>query len=331
MPYLILDELSKKDIVKVINFQFLFFLSAGAYVVFHMVTEPKAIHELVWIYDNRNRLVGLTGYGINLEGKIEMLPGSTSVSMGVYVAFVFLIFLAQYHFYGGKWNLVKVLVLVALEFIVYSRSGLLVMTIGFLYYFFLNAKPATILRFTGAGILLIAVLFFFNLEEKVTQAGSINKLFTMKVVDDPRYRMLQSALEHIAENPQVLLLGGGYGEKYTFLTVGYTQLEGLLPTTLISSGVFAVLLICFHFFAIWYYARREYFRVKNEFSPFLYAFRLFVPGWALTALIAGNTFQTDFYFPIIYFVFIASYYLSKNSDKQDNLTADYDSKEYRVL
>lgn len=328
MPYVLLNKLSERDILKVVNAQLLFFLAAGGYVIFYMITDPKPIHVYMWDYNNKNRLVGLTGYGIDLNGNIEMLTGSTSVSMGVYIAFIFLIFLSLYHFNGGKWNLIKVLVLFVLEFLVYSRSGLLVMAIGLLYYFFLNTKPATILKVAAGVTLVIATIVFFNLGQTLTQTGSISKLFNMSVTEDPRYRMLETAANHIVAHPQVLFLGAGFGEKYTFETVGYTQLEGLLPTTLISSGIFAVAALCAHFFIIWYYARSEYFRTENEYSVFLYAIRLFVPGWALTALISGNTFQTDFYFPIIYFILITSYYLSKRSTVQEHQNMSHDQKEY---
>ena len=326
-PYFLLNKVSERDILKVLNWQFIFFLTAGAYVVYNMITDPKPIHYYVWEYSNENRLIGLTGYGIDLTGKIAMLQGSTSVAMGVYIAFVFLMFLSIYHFYGGRRNLAKVCILIVLEFLVYSRSGLLVMGTGLLYYFAINAKPATILKVAGATCLIVVTVIFFNLGEKITQAGSLNKLFSMSVTQDPRYRMAEAAYNHMSENPQVLFLGGGYGEKYTKETIGYTQLEGLLPTTLISSGVFAVLILCLHFFIVWYYSRNEYFRRQNEYSVFLYGMRLFVPGWALTALIAGNTFQTDFYFPVIYFVFVTSYYLSKKSSIEEKSLA-YDSKKY---
>ncbi len=327
-PYFLINKLSERDILKVLNWQFIFFLTAGAYVVYNMITDPKPTYEYLWVYTNRNRLIGLTGYGIDLSGNIEILPGSTSVAMGVYIAFVFLIFLSVYHFHRGKWNLIKVCILVVLEFLVYSRSGLLVMAIGLLYYFLINAKPATILKVAGATLLITVAVVFFKLGKSITQAGSMYKIFTMSVVQDPRYRMAEAAYDHIAENPYVLLLGGGYGEKYLKETIGYTQLEGLLPTTLISSGIFAVLILCLHFFILWYYARFEYFRRQNKYSVFLYGIRLFVPGWAVTALISGNTFQTDFYFPVIYFIFITSYYLSKKTSIEETSLAPDDSKKY---
>lgn len=330
-PYLILNKLTEADIAKVVKAQFIFFLCAGAYVFFHMITEPKTIHDLLWDYTNKNRLIGLTGYGINLSGKIERLPGSTSVAMGVYIAFIFLIFLSKYHFFKRKRDLLIVFVLVGLELIVYSRSGLLVMAAGLLYYFYLNARLATFLKFAGVALLLVVAVQYFNLKDKITEAGSLNKVVTMSIEDDPRYRMLQAAYQHIVENPEVLLLGGGFGEEYLYETVGYTQLEGLLPTTLISSGIFAVLALCGHFFIVWHYSRSEYLRTQNEFSVYLYAIRLFVPGWSLTALTTGNTFQTDFYFPVIYFILIASYYLSKETRLKETQIVDYDSKEHRVL
>ena len=123
--------------------------------------------------------------------------------------------------------------------------------------------------------------------------------------------MLQAATEHDERSPASILIGAGFGEEYLYRTVGYRHLEGLLPTTLISSGIFAIAALCLHFLFVWYYARHECLNGNNQYTPFLYAVRLFVPGWALTAFISGNTFQTDFYFPVIYFIFLGAYYLSK--------------------
>ncbi len=313
VPFLILDTLSERDVMKVVHYQFLFFLAAGFYVIYHMVTEPQTMTEYIWGYDNRYRLVGFTGYAIDLSGKMERLPGTTSVSMGVYIAFVFLIYLSIYHFYKGTGNLVKVLLLVFLEFLVYSRAGLVVMTVGLLYYFVLNARPSTILKFSVAVLLVIGCIVYFDLVEQVTSTGSLSKVFNLKVENDPRSRMLRAGIEYVRENPGTLIIGTGYGEEYTYQTVGYTHLEGLLPTTLITSGIFAIVALCLHFFFIWLYARNEFLRGNNEFSVFLYGVRLFVPGWFLSALVAGNTFQTDYYFPVIYFIFVAAYYLSKRS------------------
>jgi hypothetical protein len=312
MPYVILNNLSERDLIKVLNYQWWFFVLAGAYVVFHMVTAPLTMIEYIWGYDNRYRLVGLTGYGINLSGKLERLEGTTSVSMGVYIAFVFLIFLARYHFYGGRKNLIKVCSLVVLEFLVYSRAGLLVMTTGVVYYFMLNVKPATILKVVASAISIFLIIAYFGLGKTLMTTGSLSKVFNLNVAADPRAVMLKAAINHVGDHPQTLLLGAGYGEKYTFLAVGYPHLEGLLPTILITAGIFALSALCLHFFFIWFYAKDEYLRGPNQFSAFLYGIRLFVPGWFLSALVAGNTFQTDFYFPVIYFVFITSYYLSKN-------------------
>jgi hypothetical protein len=312
-PFLILDRLSEQDLRKVVHYQFLFFLAAGGYVIYHMITEPQTMTEYIWGYDNRYRLVGFTGYAIDLSGKMERLPGTTSVSMGVYVAFVFLIYLSIYHFYKGTSNLVKVLLLVLLEFLVYSRAGLLVMTVGLLYYFVLNARPSTIFKFSAAVLLVIGCIFYFDLVTQVTSAGSLSKVFNMNVENDPRARMLNAGIEYVRENPQALIIGTGYGEVYTYKTVGYTHLEGLLPTTLITSGIFAIVALCLHFFFIWLYARNEYIRSSNKFGVFLYGVRLFVPGWFLSALVAGNTFQTDYYFPVIYFIFVGAYYMSQRT------------------
>src|SRR5690606_22445756 len=95
-PYYLYRYVTVRHIKYVLNFQFLFFIAAGWYVLYNMVTTPASINEYIWGYDNRYRLIGLTWFGIGLDGQIERLFGTTSVSMRVFVAFVFLVYLAMY-------------------------------------------------------------------------------------------------------------------------------------------------------------------------------------------------------------------------------------------
>jgi hypothetical protein len=120
--------------------------------------------------------------------------------------------------------------------------------------------------------------------------------------------MLYAGLEYIWENPLTILIGSGYGEDYTMAAIGYSHLEGLIPTALFTSGIIAVMFILLHFFSLWH-TSKKYSLIKNsEYTPLLYAVRIFIPGWFLSASMAGNTFQTDYYFPLIYFFFFASYF-----------------------
>jgi hypothetical protein len=123
--------------------------------------------------------------------------------------------------------------------------------------------------------------------------------------------MLREGVAYIIDNPHVLLVGSGYGEAYTMKAINYHHLEGLIPTSIFTSGLIAAFVLVLHFVYLWKQSRAAVH--SQSFQPFAYALMLFTPGWFLSVLMAGNTFQTDFYFPLIYFVFFCCYLTLKHS------------------
>jgi hypothetical protein len=314
IPFYILKYVSIKDLFKVINYQIIFFIAAGAYVLYNVLIDPISVHDSIWGYDNKYRLIGLTGYGIGLDGSIERLFGTTSVSMGVFIAFIFLIYLAFYRADRSRKLLFTLLLLTGLELLTYSRTGLIVMVTGLFYYFILNLKPGLIFKVTFLSFLLLGALLVFDALDQISTLGTVAKLTDLSALEDPRVEMLFAGLTYLWHHPLAILFGSGFGELYTLKAVGYPHLEGLIPTMLVTSGIVAVFLLCLHFFLLWRACKQHTKEKNNDYQTFLYGIRLFVPGWFISSTISGNTFQTDFYFPIVYFIFMISYLKTKELD-----------------
>lgn len=310
IPYYLYKEYSYRDIVKVLNYQVLFVILSGLYVAYHMIFEPKSANDYAWDYDNRYRLIGLTGYALDLKGGLK-LAGSTSVSMGVFIAFLVFVFLSLYKFNRKTIYAITVIVLLLGEFLTYSRAGILVLVIGFGYYFILNLRPSLVAQMLVVVSIFVVAIVASNATEHLLGFGTITKITHLSFTEDPsiatRLDMLSAGTQYIGRNHTTLLWGSGYGEDYTMQAIGYDHLEGLIPTTLFTSGFLAVLLVLLHFYFLWDVSKWSS-RSESDFTPFMYGVRLFVPGWFASAMLAGNTFQTDFYFPIIYFIFFVSYF-----------------------
>ncbi len=311
VPYYVYDAFSAEDLKKIINYQILFIFLAGLYTIYHMVFYPMTSNDYAWGYDNRYRLIGFTSYSLDLNGTLRQI-GSTSVSMGVFVAFIFFILLSFYKFYQKRTYLVLAILIFLLEFLTYSRAGILVLLTGLCYYAILNLKPSLIVRISVMLFFLISFTLYLNATDKLSNFGTLSKITNFSLQTDhsilTRVNMLAAGLQYMWEHPQTILIGSGYGEDYTIAAIGYSHLEGLLPTTLMTSGILAVIFILVHFYSLWDIAKKYSLIPNTDFRPFLYAIRIFIPGWFLSASMAGNTFQTDYYFPLIYFVFFVSYF-----------------------
>lgn len=317
IPYYIYKEFSYEDLQKILWFQVLFIVSSGLYTIYHMIFFPLgSANDYAWAYDNRYRLIGLTSYVIDLSGNIT-LGGSTSVAMGVFVAFIFFVLLSLYKFQRKKVYLFWAIVILGLEFITYSRAGILTLLTGILYFTLINLRPSVVIYIVTGVLVLVAVSYQLNLLDKVSTFGTLSKITNFSLETDSsigtRVKMLKDGSEYIKEHPQTFFIGSGYGEDYTMAAIGHPHLEGLLPTTIVTSGIFGVFLLLAHFFSLWDAAKKYSLNVGSNFKPFLYAVRIFVPGWFLSASMAGNTFQTDFYFPLIYFIFFVSYFHTRQA------------------
>jgi hypothetical protein len=315
LPYYIYREYSFKDLVKITKYQVLFILLSGLYVIYHMVFQPQSITDYAWGYDNRYRLIGLTSYVIDLSGELKK-GGSTSVSMGVFVAFIFFIFLSLYKHYKKISYLAVAIILFLFEFLTYSRAGILVLITGIGYFFLLNLSPSVVFKSVMLVIIFTIVGIWFNFFDQLSTFGTLAKITDFSLQKDAsistRVDMLMAGYHYILANPETLIWGSGYGEEYTMMAIGHSHLEGVFPTTLFTSGLFAVGLLIFHFYFAWDLSKRYSIGINSPFTPFLYALRLFIPGWFLSAVTAGNTFQTDYYFPFIYFMLFVPYFKIRN-------------------
>ena len=316
IPYYLYREYSFSDLMRVLNFQVLFVVLSGLYVVYHMIFAPMSASDYAWGYDNRYRLIGLTSYAIDLDGNLNLV-GSTSGSMGVFLAFLVLVFFSLYKFFHKTRYLVVILILLGAELLTYSRAGILTLVIGFAYYFFLNLRPVVIARLAIITAVFCLAIIAFNATKTLSSFGTITKITNFSFTEDSsigtRVKMLRAGMQYMEDHPITLLWGSGNGEAYIKEAIGYDHLEGLVPTTLFASGLLAVLVVALHFYFVWYLSKWNS-RSDSEFAPFMYGIRIFVPGWFASSALAGNTFQTDFYFAIVYFVFFVSYFKIRTAD-----------------
>jgi len=320
VPFYIYRDITSSEIKRLINYQIVFFLIAGAYVVFNMISHPKKMSDYIWEYDNKYRLIGLTGYDMDLHGHIE-LAGSTSVSMGVFIAFIFFLCISNYIYGEDRWGLIKALILLPLELLTYSRAGIVALIIGGMVYLLLNVRYQVVLKWFAFVSLFITLGFTFNFFDRLSEFGTFGKIFKVPSGNDSsvniRVNMLERGVDYVFRHPYVLIAGSGYGEDYTLEAISYPHLEGLMPTTLFTSGLLAVLVLTVHFFFLF---RQSKMSIERSAIPsYAYGLVLFIPGWFVSAIIAGNTFQTDFLFPLIYFVFFCTYFKTKNHLYDDSL------------
>ena len=286
--------------------QVVFVFAAGSYVVYNMMTEPRDVSTIVWEYSNRYRLVGLTGTKIGRRGM--ELAGTTSVQMGVYVAFLVLISACLYICRGGTRYLLLFCLLCGAELLTQSRTGLLVVAIGVLYLIKLMPLDKRVHRLVCAVVLPFVLLSVDgSLRNVVTMFGTLGKIMGSAGGVDAsiqnRLDYMRRAFQYVKEKPIALLTGTGYGESNTFALIGTPHLESLIPTTLFQSGLLATGLLGAHLYAIWSFAvRGSKVAHGTPYQPVFLAFRLFIPGFFLANCIGGNSLQTDFFAPWFYFL-----------------------------
>jgi hypothetical protein len=320
VPLFLFDRVNESDLRRVVGYQVAFIFFAGLYVVYNMVTNPLSVSDYIWGYDNRYRLVGLTGYSIGLNG-LQRLESTTSVSMGVFVAYLFLICLSVQIGQPSKKGFVTLLCLFVFELLTFSRAGLVVISAGVGTLFLARQKPQFYFKVGSLAILVLIAGYYFDLVEVISKFGTLSKIFSVSQGQDgsinTRLDMLYKGLDFMTSHPGAFFFGNGYGDNYTMAAIGYKHLEGLVPTIVFSCGIFALAALILHTFTIWIYSRPT----KNDRSYancILHGTHLFIPGWFLSFMLSGNTFQTDFYFPVIYFLLITSRLLCKNKKSIDS-------------
>ena len=310
------ESVSERIFIRVIHSQFIFVLLAGLYVVINMIFNPISLSDMLWGYSPEYRLIGFTGKAIGINGLMD--NGNTSVQMGVYTGFLFLIAVSLHIHLKQTRYLLWSLVIFFGTLLTYSRSGLLVIFLGTLYLLIDKAKnKRVILLFFGTIMILIVLEIFFDLSAFLTSFGSLGKLDISSGIQDSsaqtRLRYLMMAMNYVSEHPAILFFGTGYGESYTYQLIGTPHLESLIFTTLFQSGIFALLLLTAHFYYVWKYANK-YSRGHdgNVYRAVLYASKIYIPGLLVANLVGGNSLQTDFMAPFFYFIFGVGIYRCKS-------------------
>lgn len=300
------SAVSDRILIKIIYSQVIFVVSAGLYVVYNMVVNPISLGDMIWDYSPLYRLVGFTGQAIGIQGFRSI--GNTSVQMGIYIGFLVLICLSLYRHLRKSIYLFLTLVLFFSSLLTYSRSGLLVIIIGVLYFLIDNFKnKGTIKLFSGAIALLWLFSFYLAPIDLLTSFGSLGKVAETSGYEDGSAQMrieyVMRAMNYIIEYPYVFFIGTGYGESYTYSLIGTPHLESLLFTTLFQSGIFVFAILLLHFYYLWEYAKRYSGKVQGDLNrAVLYGYKLYIPGLFVANIVGGNSLQTDFLAPLFYFM-----------------------------
>jgi hypothetical protein len=303
------DRITERNVRNIITIQIFFVAVAGLYVLFNIARLHPSAVQLIWSYSNQFRLVGMTGYVI--QGAHLALIGTTSVSMGVFIAFIGLLCTSFYGCTRRSRYLVAAAVVAIGELLTFSRTGLVVLLMGWSYMAWINRHSRRLLQSIVAACLIIASLMAVFGTKEVLQLASLGSLLRFSssqgglfdASTNQRISYLVDAVRYIEGHPLSLLFGTGYGENYTYALIGTPHLESLIMTTLFQCGIFTTIILIVHFYAIWRSARQyRKSSQKDLWSQIMAGIEAFVPGFFVANLIGGNSLQTDFFAPLFYFL-----------------------------
>jgi hypothetical protein len=307
--------INEKRIGLIVFIQSLFVIIFGSYVLFNMILFPIPMGDIIWGYSQEYRLIGFTGYGISLNG-LRMV-GTTSVQTGIFVSLIFLIYLSLYVNLSKRKYLYMMIFLFIGEMLTQSRSGLLAALIGILYIILDKYNNKNILKILFTSILgLTSIIWYFDLLEFISTFGTIGKVFaTIDFKDGSsqiRLMYLESAIKYVSENPLTIFIGTGYGGDFSQELIGTSFLENLIFTVLFQSGIVAFTVVVSTFYFMWHYAKKYTNKKKhNIYSAILYGVKLFIPGFFLANAVGGNSLQTDFIVPFLFYIIGTTIYKLK--------------------
>jgi hypothetical protein len=296
--------------------QLIFILLVGSYVVYNMLVDPVGLVEMSFGYSPSHRLIGFTGQAFDFQSLYKL--GHTSVQMGVYTGFLFLLCLSLYVHLRKFHYLVWALIMFIGSLLTYSRSGLLVIFLGFFYLIFDKIKNRRVITILLASVTALFVLsLFYDLLGFVTSFGSFGKIVESGGYKDgssqDRIKFWLMGINYALEHPYILFFGTGYGEIYTMNLIGTANLESLIFTTLFQSGLFVLLVLLAHFYYLWKYSYKLSKNVRgNNYRAILYGCKLYIPGLFAANLVGGNSLQTDFIAPFFYFTLGVCFYGLRN-------------------
>jgi hypothetical protein len=291
--------LTETILKKILYSQVLFVVLASAYTLYHTFFYPIDLSILINEYSPEYRLVGFVGYALTPHG-LQYI-GTGSVQMGVYIAFLFLIFLSLYLRIKKSRYLIMSFVLFAGLLLTYSRSGFMVMVIGIIYLISLRFLNKRVFKFTVVLTTTILLLILLtNFWGFISSWGIMAKLSERGFEDITRLRFWELGLNYILNNPAHLFFGTGYGSVYSVF--GFGTLESLLFDTLVETGVFGLLFFLLTFYHIWKYSKKYSFPFQSNsyFKAILYGCYIALPGWLFANTVGGNSFQSDFMAPTLF-------------------------------
>jgi hypothetical protein len=312
--------ISERLFLRIIYSQFLFIFITSIYVVFNMIQNPISLGDMIWGYSAQYRLIGLTGQSFGMDGLTHI--GNTSVQMGVYTGLLFLICLSLYINFNKSIYIIFLMIIFLGSLLTYSRSGLVVIALGLMYFIFDNLRNRKVIQ------LLIVVLvaffslsIFIDLSGFITSFGSFGKLVETSGYEDgsaqQRVAYVMSALDYMSAHPYAIFFGTGYGDSFTMSLIGTPHLESLILTTIFQSGIFALFILISHFYYLWRYSNHYSKKInKNIYRAVLYGYKLYIPGLVLANLVGGNSLQTDFIAPFFYLVLGICLYRLRDSNKK---------------
>lgn len=307
LVYYSYDSIELKHIKFVLYCQLAFVIVFGVEVLYNLSFNPTSMSDILWNYDRKYRLVGFTGYALGFSGL--KLVGPTSVQMGVYLALIALIFATVYNATKKKFHLIGFVIVLIGEFLTQSRSGLAVLFLGLALIYLENFKIRRINIYLFLIIVVLTPILFSSAGAVFLKSfGTIAKMFDSAGFQDgstgARVEILKTLGDYYNDHPWDILWGTGYGEIYTMAKIQLPHLEGLIVTALFQSGILAVLILLLYFFLIWYRMRliSTAFGKTDFLGSIAYGIKMFAPGYFAVNIMSGNSLQTDFIAPFLFFM-----------------------------
>ncbi|HHT9158385.1 MAG TPA: O-antigen ligase family protein [Candidatus Brocadiaceae bacterium] len=183
----------------------------------------------------------------------------------------------------------------------YSRSGFMVMAIGFVYLLRLKFLNKRVFKFTLVlAVSVLLMMLFTNFWGFVSSWGIMGKLSHRGFEDVGRVTYWTLGVDYILNNPIKIILGAGYGSVESIF--GFGTLESLLFDTLVETGVFGLIFLLLFIYKLWEYSKKysSPFQNNSIFKAVLYGYYLATPGLLIANTVGGNSIQTDFMAPTFY-------------------------------
>jgi len=286
----------------VINANVTFLVVCTAFVAANIVLTGIQVNELMYGYDARFRVIGFTGMQLTTDFGL-VLVGTTSVPMGAFSGFFAVLYLSKFINQRSTWNFLLFSVLSLSCLLTFSRAGLILLLLSIIILLLQRQKYRLLFSLTAMFTVLLILVFSFStgsiLGVFAKFVGSDTELFS----DPTRLKIYLGGFDALFSSLSSTLLGVGYGGVYLQDATGYAFLESLFLNTLVGAGPFALVLLLVFF---GHMCRLASVNVRVPSDPqgtILMAIRAFIPGWIVQNLVGGNSLNTDFFAPVLFFIF----------------------------